>query len=225
MEPINSNMESSMKALPQRTLQLLAAVVLIAMIAVPVWAAKPAPKPLLEKAKVDTNRPILFDSDPVPPYYPDVNPYNVLASMNCWTTPVLDHNGKPHHNGHLIQIIMDGGNGKQDPPNADGTPGGDDSLAYGNFNMQRLLGIEEPPRMDTATGMFYSVRYFIPFEPGRAYYLRLWEGDNVATAPYYQDTIEYDAGEDRGGAMIMLTIQHPIDVDWKFGPSKPRPKG
>ena len=214
-----------MKSPRTRTLKVLAAIVLIAMVCAPLWAANPAPKPLLEKAKLDTNRPVLFDTDDVPSWYPESNPYSLLASMDCWSNPALDHTGKPHHNGHLIQLIMDGGNGKQDPPNADGTPGGDDSLAYGNFNMLRVSGLDDPIRMDTATGMFYSRRYFVPYQPGRAYYLRLWEGDNIATAPYYQDTIEYNAGEDRGGAMITMTITHPIDVDWKFGPSKPRPKG
>lgn len=212
-----------MKVKHSLTLQLFAGIVLIAMLCAPLWAAGNAPKPVLEKAKVDTNRPVLFDTDDPPPYLPQINPYSLLASMNSWTTPVLDHTGKPHKHGHVIQIIVDGGNGKQDPPNFDGTPGGDDSMAYGNFNMIRLVGLDVPTRMDTASGMFYSQRYFIPFLAGRAYYLRLWEGDNIATAPYYQDTKEYDAGEDRGGAMITLAIPHPVDVDWKFGPSIPRP--
>lgn len=204
------------------TLQMLAGIVLFAMLCAPLWAA---PKPLLEKANVDTNRPVLFDSVLVPPaYIPQINPYSILASMNSWTTPVLDHAGKPHKHGHVIQIIVDGGNSRQDPPNFDGTPGGDDSMAYGDFNMICLCGLDEPPKMDLATGLFFSKRYFIPFLPGRAYYLRLWEGNDIATAPYYQDTKEYDAGEDRGGAMITLSIPRPIDVDWKFGPSKPRPQ-
>jgi hypothetical protein len=206
------------------SVQLFAAFVLIAMLSAPLRAADSAPRPVLAKAQVDTNRPVLFDTDEPPPYLPQANPYNLLASMNCWTVPVLDHSGKPHQHGHLVQILVDGGNGRQDPPNPDGTPGGDDSVAYGNFNLIRLQGLDDPPNLKAATGLFFSARYFIPFLPGRAYYLRLWEGDNSATAPYYQDTIEYDAGEDRGGAMITLTITHPLDVDWKFGPSKPRPQ-
>jgi hypothetical protein len=204
--------------------QWVAAIVLLALLALPVFAAG-APKLALEKAKIDTNRPVLFDSvaNP-PPYVPQINPFSILASMNSFKTPVLDHSGKPHQHGHVIQVIVDGGNGRQDPPQTDGMPGGDDSLAYGNFNLICLDGLDDPPKMNEATGLFFSKRYFIPFLPSRAYYLRVWEGNDYATAPYYQDSKEYDAGEDRGGAMITLAVPHPIDVDWKFGPSIPRPQ-
>jgi len=212
------------KVTPSATLQILAGIVLFAILCASLFAVGPASKTLVEKAQVDTNRWILFDSVGIPPpYVPQINPFSLIASMNSWTTPILDHTGKPHHNGHVIQVIMDGGNGRQDPPNPDGTPGGDDSLAYGNFNMMCLCGLDVPDKLDTASGMFYSKKYFIPYEEGRAYYLRLWEGSDIATAPYYQDTKEYDAGEDRGGAMITMHITHPLDVDWKFGSSIPRP--
>ena len=167
---------------------------------------------------------LIADRDQLPPGYPQVNPFNILASFNQWNQPVLDHTGKPHAHGHIIQVIVDGGNYIQDPPNPDGTPGGDDSMAYGNFNMMRLLGIDEPPVLKGQSGMFMSAKYFVPFLSDRAYYLRLWEGDNVATAPYYQDTIEYDAEVDRGGSMLRPPPGPPIDVNWTFGPSKPRPK-
>jgi hypothetical protein len=166
---------------------------------------------------------ILFDVDDFPPGFPVVNPYNVLASMTA-LTPIPDHTGKPHAHGHVIQVIVDGGNYIQDPPNPDGTPGGDDSLAYGNFNMILLRGEQEPWDPKGRSGKFVSWKYFIPYIPDRAYYLRLWEGDSVATAPYYQDSIEYYAEVDRGGGMIRFHEGPPIDVDWKFGPSKPRPK-
>ncbi|RPH95998.1 hypothetical protein EHM69_02665 [candidate division KSB1 bacterium] len=166
---------------------------------------------------------LLFDSDPVPPGFPQVNPYNILARMVGWTVPVLDHTGQPHQHGHLIQLIVDGGNGIQDPPLSDGTPGGDDSMAYGNFNMMVLQGLEEPPDPKGRSGLFYSLKFFIPYFPNRAHYLRIWEGDNIATAPYYQDTSEYDAENDRGGTMITLQTGQPMDVQWTFGPSKPRP--
>jgi hypothetical protein len=166
---------------------------------------------------------ILFDGDDLPPGFPEINPYNVLALMMS-QTPIPDHTGAPHVNGHLIQVIVDGGNYVQDPPNPDGTPGGDDSLAYGNFNMIQLRGNQEPWDPKGRSGLFSSRKYFIPYLSDRAYYLRLWEGDKVATAPYYQDTVEYYADVDRGGAMIRFHEGPPIDVDWKFGPSKPRPK-
>lgn len=167
---------------------------------------------------------IFSDRDPLPPGFPQVNPYNILASFNSWKQPVLDHTGKPHAHGHIIQVIVDGGNYRQDPPNPDGSPGGDDSMAYGNFNLIRLLGIDEPTDPKGRTGMFMSAKYFIPFFPDRAYYLRLWEGDNIATAPYYQNTIEYDAEVDRGGSMLRPPPGPPIDVNWTFGPSQPWPK-
>jgi hypothetical protein len=167
---------------------------------------------------------LLADRDPLPPGFPQVNPYNILASFNSWKQPILDHSGKPHAHGHMIQVIVDGGNSLQDPPNSDGTPGGDDSMAYGNFNLIRLMGIDEPPDPKGRSGMFMSAKYFIPFLSDRAYYLRLWEGDNIAAAPYYQDTIEYDAEVDRGGSMLRPPPGPPIDVNWTFGPSKLRPK-
>ena len=203
-------------------LQLLAVGLLIAWMASPAAADKkqwPAPKDPTDYHV------IVFDSDDPPPWFPvDANPFNKMASMNSWTVPILDHTGKPHAHGHIIQLIMDGGNGLQDPPNSDGSPGGDDSLAYGNWNMMRLLGLDGPPNPQGNSGMFYSLRYFVPFYQNRAYYLRLWEGDDVAIAPYYQDTVEYDYGTDRGGTMIRIPEGGPMDLDLKFGPSKPRPK-
>jgi hypothetical protein len=184
-----------------------------------------------ENLPADSQRPesewrnlILFDADEFPTGFPVINPYNVLAQMMT-QTPIPDHTGKPHMNGHVIQVIVDGGNYLQDPPNADGTPGGDDSLAYGNFNMILMRGDEGPTAdFKARSGKFVSWKYFIPYFPDRAYYLRLWEGDKVATAPYYQDSVEYFAEVDRGGAMIRFHEGPPVDVDWKFGPSKPRPK-
>jgi hypothetical protein len=166
---------------------------------------------------------ILYDTDEFPPGFPVINPYNVLALFMA-DTPILDHTGKPHAHGHLIQVIVDGGNGIQDPPNPDGTPGGDDSLAYGNFNMVRLMGGLGSTDTKGRTGQFVTWKYFIPYLPDRAYYLRLWEGDNVATAPYYQDTVEYVSDVDRGGTMIRFHEGPPIDVDWKFGATHPRPQ-
>jgi hypothetical protein len=202
-------------------MQLIAAIVLFA--AMPsILRSEPAPP---TRPSWDGTRILLYDTEDAPPGYPATNPYNTLATMNSWSAPVLDHTGKPHKHGNLIQIVMDGGNLKQDPPNADGSPGGDDSIAYGNFNMMRVLGVDNSADSLGQSGLFVSWKYFIPYLPGRAYYLRLWEGKNVATAPYYQDTIEYECGTDRGGAMVQLKDGPPLDFDWKFGPSKPRPKG
>lgn len=201
-----------------RTPQFGAAVLLFAMLAA-VFAADPPPDtPVLENP-----RPLIFDTEEPPPGYPQMNPFNTLASLNCWGAPILDSKGQPHKHGHVIQVIMDGGNTIQDQPNPDGSPGGDDSIAYGNFNMIRLSGLEEMNDTTGQTGRFMSWRYFIPYQPHRAYYLRLWEGKDVATAPFYQDTEEYVAGVDRGGALITPREGTPIDVDWKFGAPKPRP--
>jgi hypothetical protein len=214
-----------MKVVRHYSMQLLAAAVLIAANAG--WGLAQAPateKP--KKPVVVKGREIVFDTD-VLPTDASLNPYSILASLNCWTQPVLDHTGKPHHNGHLVQVVVDGGNGIQDLPNPDGSPGGDDSLAYGNFNMMRLTGLDVEPDLSASSGMFFSKKYLVPFvPPPRAYYLRLWEGDDVATAPYYQDTIEYSTdGGDHGGGMITLrSASHPMDVDWTFGPSKVRTK-
>ena len=174
----------------------------------------------------DSNRgtPIWDDGD-LPPGWPEENLFNVLASMNSWTKPVLDHTGQPHAHGHIVQLIMDGGNNIQDPPSADGQPGGDDSLAYGNFNMIRVLGIEGDDNATGKTGMFFSKKFFIPLVPQRSFYLRIWEGKDEKTAPYYQDTIEYTANDDRGGKMIKLRSGQPMDIDWTFGASQPRPGG
>jgi hypothetical protein len=177
------------------------------------------------QAQVDRTQ-VVWDSLIVmPPGWPESNPYNILYSMNCSIKPALDHTGKPHHHGHVVQLIMDGGNNIQDPPNPDGTPGGDDSLAFGNFNMIRVLGVDGSDDPNGQTGTFYSKKFFVPqTPPGRGYYLRLWEGADPATAPYYQDTIEYTTDDDRGGALIRLKSGMPHDVDWAFGPSQPRPE-
>ncbi len=172
----------------------------------------------------DNMRPILFDHEDPPEWYPQENPFNTLALLVAWETPILDHSGKPHKHGRVIQVIMDGGNGVQDPPKADGSPGGDDSLAYGNFNMIRVMGIDDPPVPTGASGMFYSKKYFIPYFKNRPVYLRFWEGEDERIAPYYQDSIEYKSDEDQGGAMVMLKDGIPVDLIWSFGDSKPRPK-
>lgn len=202
----------------------VAAVMLIAVLAgVALAQSKDQPRP--KKRPVVKGREVFFDTDTLPSEQA-INPYIILASQNSWSKPILDHTGKPHHHGHLVQVIVDGGNGLQDPPNPDGSPGGDDSLAYGNFNMLRLTGIDSKLDLSGESGMFFSDKFFIPYQqPPRAYYLRLWEGDDVATAPYYQDTIEYKTdGGDRGGGMISLHGGIPCEVDWTFGASKPRPK-
>lgn len=200
-------------------LQIVAAIGLFAMV-----THSFAVDTLPVTAPADDPRPLILDTEEPPPGYPQMNPFNVLASLNCWGDPILDSKGQPHKHGHLIQVIMDGGNMIQDPPNPDGTPGGDDSMAYGNFNMIRLCGLEEMNDTTGQSGLFMSWRYFIPYQPRRAYYLRLWEGNNVATAPFYQDTEEYTAGIDRGGALISPREGTPIDVDWKFSVPKPRPQ-
>ncbi|MDD5089014.1 MAG: hypothetical protein PHI18_09505 [bacterium] len=168
--------------------------------------------------------PPLFDTEDPPPELKELNPYIVLVSMNSWTKQVFDHAGNPHEGGNVIQVIRDGGNGVQDPPRPDGLPGGDDSLAYGNFNMMRFSPPEDCPDASGRKGMFYSKKFFVTYQPpDRAYYLRIWEGDNVATAPYYQNSSEYVGDRDRGGAMIFLPTGTPMETDWTFGPSQPRP--
>jgi hypothetical protein len=203
------------------TMHFLAALWLLAMS--PLVRAQEYAPPDSQQAGSEWRNIILYDVDDFPPGFPVINPYNVIALMMT-QTPIPDHTGNPHAHGHLIQVIVDGGNYLQDPPNPDGTPGGDDSLAYGNFNMILLRGEQEPWDPKGRSGKFVSWKYFIPYLPDRAYYLRIWEGDKITTAPYYQDTVEYFAEVDRGGAMIRFHEGPPIDVDWKFGPSKPRPK-
>lgn len=201
------------------TMQILAVFLLIAWLSGSSYA-------------IDSEHPIVlrFDNDTtaLPDYYPFDVPFSILVSMNSWSDTIRDHNGQPHRHGHLVQLIMDGGNGIQDPPNFDGTPGGDDSMAYGNFNLTRIRGIDDPfEGKEGKSGLLASGRYFIPYYNGRLYYLRLWEGDSEKTAPYYQDTVEYTAGLDKGGSMMRLYtagISPPVDADFKFGPSKPRPK-
>ncbi len=155
------------------------------------------------------------------------NPYGILVVM-YGKAPVLDSKGELHSHGHLIQVIMDGGNGVQDPPNPDGTPGGDDSLAIGNFNSFYLAGYDYPPEMKGKTGLFLSAKFFLPYVDDRVYYLRLWEGGDPAKAPFYQDTREYVSTiGDQGGGLVRISSRNysgPQELDWTFGKSVPRPK-
>jgi hypothetical protein len=185
---------------------------------------KPAKK--ADRSQWDrTKRPILFDNEKPPAGYPVMNPYNILIQMTSGGQPILDHAGQPHTDGHVIQVIQDGGNGVQDPPRADGSPGGDDTLAYGNFNMIRMSGDPLTGNDGQNTGTFISKRNFIPYvQPGPAYYLRIWEGDDIATAPYYQDTKEYSAGRDQGGATFTPKPAKPTILRWKFGEAVARPQ-
>ncbi|MBU1936566.1 hypothetical protein KKG05_04140 [bacterium] len=147
------------------------------------------------------------------------NPFNSLYLMNSWE-PVLDHEGKPHKDAHLIQIIVDGGNGIQDTPNSDGTPGGDDTLASGNFYGQFVNGEKRVPS-GLSPGMFMGPRYFIPHKPNTAIYLRLWEGQDPAIADYYQDSANYTTHRGNvGGPIIGLQSDYIDQIDWRFGPSK-----
>lgn len=178
---------------------------------------------LAAHAEVDHTMAVWDSLLELPPGWPEGNPYNTLAFMSSGDVAVLDHKGQPHSHGHVVHVIMDGGNNRQDPPNPDGSPGGDDSLAFGNFNMIRVLGVDGADDPKGKSGKFYSQKFFIPYVPNRAYYLRIWEGADPVTAPYYQDTIEYISDDDRGGAMIRLKSDKPHDVYWTFGPSKLRP--
>jgi len=156
------------------------------------------------------------------------NPFGMLVLMHNDGDPVKNSKGDLHAHGAVIDVIQDGGNGIQDPPNADGTPGGDDSLAYGNFNRSFLVGLEDPIDMTKKSGLFYTQKYFIPYEDDKVYYLRLWEGSDPKTAPSYQNTNEYISTiGDQGGGMVRLSsrvYQGPAEVRWKFGPSVARPK-
>lgn len=155
------------------------------------------------------------------------NPFTILTLFFS-SKPILDSKQEPHGHGHLIQVIVDGGNGVQDPPLADGSPGGDDSLAWGNFNTLYVGGLDYPPAMEGKTGTFVSAKYFIPFLDDKVYYLRLWESADAKTAPYYQDSSEYaSTAGDQGGGMVRISSKlysSPQDIEWAFGSPKPRPK-
>ena len=177
----------------------------------------------------ESERAILWDKDPLPAELANTNPFNILVQMYA-TQPVMDHLGKPHHHGHAIQLIQDGGNRLQDPPNPDGSPGGDDMLASGNFNMIQVLGLEAPNSLDGKTGQFYSAKYYVPGIRDAVYYLRIWEGNEVATAPYYQNSTEYrnPGTGDQGGGLVAISPRTfpagPQELDWLFGKSIPRPE-
>jgi hypothetical protein len=172
-------------------------------------------------------RHVYFDDEDVPLDQDLGNPYVILVEF-IQETPILMHDGQPHPIGHIVQVIRDGGNHKIDPPNADGSPGGDDSLAWGNFNHSRIGAFGLSPTDTMYFGMWVTQRYFISFHEDGVYYLRLWEGVNPETAPYYQDSIEYSASTgDNGGAMARITprlFYGPQDIFWKFGRSVERPK-
>ena len=172
-------------------------------------------------------REVFKDTDETPDRDVEMgNPFNMLVLMYT-DQPVMNSKREPHDHGGLIQLIIDGGNGVQDLPNEDGSPGGDDSLAWGNFNIFYLAGHEYPPQMEGKTGLFGSVKFFIPYSDDGVYYLRLWEGGDPAKAPFYQDTYEYVSTiGDQGGGLVRLSSRNyagPQEVNWTFGPSKPRP--
>jgi hypothetical protein len=149
----------------------------------------------------------------------DFNPYDTLYRMCSWK-PVQNHLSQPHSDGDAIQIIADGGNGIQDPPQSDGSPGGDDSLADGNFNVQYVNGEKHEPDGLTQ-GMFVGMMYFVPYKPNMHIYLRIWEGTDPARAEFYQDSEEYTTFYgDTGGAMVELRSDWLDDMDWKFGMAK-----
>ena len=148
------------------------------------------------------------------------NPFGSLYRMHSWTTPVLDHEGKPHKDGHIIQIIVDGGNGIQDPPRFDGNPGGDDTLADGNFYAQFINGEKNVP-VGLAPGTFYGTVYYIPYKANQSIYLRLWEGQYPGVAEYYQDSEEYKTTRGNVGGPIIAVQPEVVDqIEWRFGQSK-----
>lgn len=172
-------------------------------------------------------RGVHFDYEELPPDEDLGNPYVILVEF-IQETPIPMHNGHPHPFGHIIQVIRDGGNHMIDQPNPDGSPGGDDSLAWGNFNHSRIGAFGLSPSDTMYYGMWVTQRYFISFHEDGVYYLRLWEGDNPETAPYYQDSVEYSTTTgDTGGAMARISprlFYGPHDIYWKFGKSVERPK-
>ena len=199
-----------------KRLQLLALLLLIAIVSVPSGAEELG------------GRKVIWDSDVLTKEETPANPFNMLVFMYT-TQPIKDHLGENHDHGHIIQVIQDGGNRIQDLPNPDGSPGGDDSLALGNFNSVIMRGVAYPYPLDGKSGQFYTKKYFVPVLRDEVYYLRIWEGDDVATAPYYQNSSEYynPTTLDKGGGMVRIspnTIQGPQELDWLFGKSNPRSK-
>ncbi len=164
-----------------------------------------------------------FDPDSIafhPKAVGNYNPTQTLCGMNSWLSPVLDHNGNPHPDGHIIQIIADGGNGIQDPPNLDGSPSGDDTLAEGNFNIQYINGEKHIPH-GLSAGMFIGMFYFISYKPNQSIYLRIWEGRDPSKAEYYQDSREFTT--ERGNSGGHMFAPHPNRVEsvqWLFSESK-----
>lgn len=199
-----------------KVVQTIALLLLIAIVARPALA------------DTDNSRPIIWDRGELPEGHVPANPFNLLVLMYS-TSLIKDSEGEPHDHGNVIQLIQDGGNELQDPPNPDGSPGGDDSLARGNFNMITLLGTEHPFVLDGESGQFCSYKYFVPLIRDGVYYLRIWEGDDVGSAPYFQDSSEYRTSTgDQGGGLLRIsprTFQGPQEADWKFGSSMPRPSG
>jgi hypothetical protein len=150
----------------------------------------------------------------------DHNPYSTLYSMNSWTVPVLDHEGKPLKDGYIIQIIADGGNGIQDPPDSAGNPGGDDTMVSGSFDIQYVNG-EKHQAEGVQPGMFIGVRYLVPYRLDEPVYLRIWEGSDPMTADYYLDSEEYTTFRgSRGGCMLSMRAGYLEDIDWRFGSAK-----
>lgn len=120
---------------------------------------------------------------------------------------VVDWGGRPlRGNGGerscLFQIVWAGPDGVPDPPNADGSPGGDDQplaafvtgQAFGRFG----TGYEDEP--DTGRFDTLFAHHFQPGTPGIVLYARAWDAATFDAAMAYGDsavrhTLQYRAGE------------------------------
>jgi len=148
-----------------------------------------------------------------------------------WNT-IFDHDGKPVPDSSYLMLILAGENGVADPPNCDGTPGGDDVQPTGNsFNHLYIHDVNKEIPVTPAGNIFASgiALNAMPdgdlSEPavnlGDKIYFRAFNNKIPSEATYYNDMISVD-----GRPMTVYEVPYfdgfaLYTAILAFGPPKP----
>jgi hypothetical protein len=148
-----------------------------------------------------------------------------------WNT-IFGADGKPVPDSSYLMLILAGDNGIPDPPQCDGSPGGDDIQPSGNFfNHLYIHDVAKelpftPEGNIYASGRALNVKPAGELEepavnPGDKFYFRAFNSQNPSEATTYNDMISVDGKPMTVYEVPVLKGFSMYTVIMIFGPAKP----
>jgi len=112
-------------------------------------------------------------------------------AVGCFTGVFMSDGVTLHKDGNIVQCLYAGKDGTIDPPNADGTAGGDDvllKLAFEPGKYSTVIGASFPS--DPDEGKFFDV-FKYNLKKDAIIYCRAWDGTTFDEATCYGDSAPY----------------------------------